>query len=392
MTTAQLHFEYPGASERISVILKLPGETCNINCYYCYEKRKPYPSAAQLRPEVLRRFLELCGQRPLRVELHGGEPLVVRRPRMASLLHELRNYDGDVSLAIQTNGTLLDDEWIDFFSVQWPTIDIGLSLDGDAAVNDVHRVDYHDRGTTALVESALRRLERHGLRVGVISTVTRASLGRSRALVDYYARFPAITYLKFAPCLDFNVTTKVFPKASRRALMQMNANGHGRPGWATSPGEYADFVIEAFDAWKAGAYRNFVIEPLASVLQTLAGGQPGFCHFSEAKCAHILTLYPDGRIGSCDELRMPEARLGHVADLESLEDVLNMRTNPGLDLRLRGLFDKCASCDYRATCRGGCLATRLQFQGTPYDDEYCTYRMRLIDYVAAEVKATVPIS
>jgi radical SAM protein with 4Fe4S-binding SPASM domain len=132
-----------------------------------------------------------------------------------------------------------------------------------------------------------------------------------------------------------------------------------------------------------------VIEPLHSVVQVLAGGRPAFCHFSDTKCGHVLTLYPDGRIGSCDELRMPLAQLAHVSQVESVDEILAMRTNTGLATRLEALFEKCNACDYRPTCRGGCLSTRLQFQGTEYDDEYCAYRSRLIDYVAAEIGAAI---
>lgn len=391
MNDGRLRLLYPEPGSPLSVILKLPGESCNINCSYCYEKRKPYPSATQLSPETLRRFLSLCGERPLRVELHGGEPLLVRRPRMAALLHELRQYPGRIWLAIQTNGTLLDDAWLRFFQREWPEIDIGVSLDGDAAVNDVYRIDYRDCGTGASIETALRRLGTHAFRVGVIAVVTRASLGQAARLVEYFSQFPAIRFVKFAPCFDFNVTIKTKYQSSRTGVLYLNSSGQKMPEWATSPLEYADFVIDAFDAWKAGTYRHFVIEPLYSVIQTLAGARSSFCHFSESKCAYVLTLYPDGRLGSCDELRMPGAFLAHIDDLQSMDDVLGMQTNAQLATSLGKLFEKCNSCSYHPTCRGGCLATRLQFNGTPYDDEYCASRAKIIEYVAEEIGVAVPV-
>jgi uncharacterized protein len=376
----------PRAGEPLSVILKLPGETCNINCYYCYEKRKPYPNALQLKPDVLERFLALFGDRTLRVELHGGEPLLVKRHRMAELLGVLRRYPGAISLSIQTNGVLLDDAWVRFFLDEWPDIDLGVSLDGDARANAL-RVDYHDRNTTEAVEAALERLGRSELNVGVIATVTSRSLGRAAELVQYFAGFEAIRFLKLGACLDFNVRTKSFPKGNRESLLVLNASGEGVPRWATSPLEYADFVIEAYEEWRTGPYQHFVIEPIFSLIQALAGRQPSFCHFSDAKCAHVLTLYPDGRIGSCDELQMPHAYLAHLDELTSIDEVIRMQTNQTLAMRLTSLFDKCNSCSYRPTCRGGCLATRLRYQGTPLDDEYCGYRARLIDYVAESIGA-----
>jgi uncharacterized protein len=223
----------------------------------------------------------------------------------------------------------------------------------------------------------------------VVSVVSRSSIGRAGSIVSYFSGFPAVRQVKFAPCLDFNVQTKTLPPGNRKSLLRLNASGEGIPGWATTPLEYSCFLIEAFDAWvDTGAFRRFLIEPLTSVIRALAGGSSSFCHFSESKCAHVLTLYPDGRIGSCDELPMPRAELSHVAAVRSLDDIVDLRTNPALRHDLDRLLEKCEACSYRPTCGGGCLATRLRYQGTPYDDEYCAYRMQLIDHVRSALRAT----
>ncbi|HET9773003.1 MAG TPA: radical SAM protein [Acidimicrobiia bacterium] len=371
----------PAAEEPLSVILKLPGETCNINCHYCYEKRKPYPSARFLGPDVLRALLRAAGGRPLALELHGGEPLLLGQARLQALLDEVRRYPGPITVSMQTNGTLLSDAWLDFFDDEWPDIEIGVSLDGDTRANG-HRVDYRGRPTSDAVEAALRRLAGRGRPVGVISVVTRASLGRAAAIIEHFTGFPAVKQVKFAPCLDFNVRTKVMPPGNRRRLALLNPDGQGVPGWATTPLEYSRFLVDAFDAWVAtGAYRRFLVEPLTSIIRALHGKSSSFCHFSESKCAHVLTLYPDGRLGSCDELSMPEAELASIGSVRSLDDITDLRTNPLLRRGLDRLLEKCDGCPYRPTCGGGCLATRLRYAGTPYDDEYCAYRMQLIDHV-----------
>src|SRR6185437_9446904 len=105
----------------LSVVLKLPGETCNINCHYCYEKRKPYPGSSSLTAEMLEQFLTLMGERPLSVMLHGGEPLLVGQHRMLSLIRVLMQHPAPVSYSIQTNGTLLNARWLDFFDEHCPS-------------------------------------------------------------------------------------------------------------------------------------------------------------------------------------------------------------------------------------------------------------------------------
>jgi uncharacterized protein len=292
-----------------------------------------------------------------------------------------------MTLAIQTNGTLLNDKWISFLLDEWPDLDIGVSLDGPAEINDAHRVDYRERGTTARTEDALRRLAERGQAVGVIATVTQRSLGREREIVEYFADFPGVRYLKFSPCLDFNVRTKTRPSLSLNlvSINQLNPTGAGVPGWGTSPTEYCDFLIKAFDVWREDTFRQFILEPIYSLIRTLQGRPPSLCHFSTQKCAFVLTLYPDGRIGSCDELRMPDAALGHVSDYESLDDALSLAVNQNLRQDLGALLTKCSGCAIQDSCRGGCLATRLQYVDTPLDDEYCQYRARLVDHVRVAI-------
>jgi radical SAM protein with 4Fe4S-binding SPASM domain len=308
----------------------------------------------------------------------------VGQAHLRRLLGLLREHTAPVSLAIQTNGTLLKDKWLDFFDAEWPTIEIGVSLDGDTEGNR-YRVDYADKPTTARIEAALRLLERRGRRVGVICVVTSSTIrGSVSKLLGYYAGFPAIKQLKFAPCFDYNATTRAWTKSNTPTLRVLNPSGVGRPGWAITPSEYADFLIEAFDRWRdEGYYRQYLIEPFTSIVQVLGGTTPTSCHFTEFKCAFVLTLYPGGAIGSCDELSVPQSLLGHVRNDVDLEALTRLQTNPQLEKSLNQLLAKCAQCSYRTTCGGGCLATRLRYQGTNYDDEYCSYRMRLIDHLAA---------
>src|ERR1700731_3534289 len=69
-----------------SAIIKVAGETCNINCFYCYEKRRPYDHAKYLAPDMLGTFLAKLGPGPLNIEIHGGEPLIIGLERMRELL------------------------------------------------------------------------------------------------------------------------------------------------------------------------------------------------------------------------------------------------------------------------------------------------------------------
>lgn len=380
-----MKLKLPTKSDPIAVILKLPGETCNINCSYCYEKRKPYKDNSSLQPKMLRHFLETLNGRPLSLELHGGEPLLIGQSKMSAIFAEIKKYEGAVKLRIQTNGTLLNNKWLDFLKCEWPDIDIGISLDGDLEGNS-YRVDYSDNSTHHKVEEALRLTDNYGINVGVISTVTRKSLPRASQILDYLAQFQSIKNVKFAPCFDFNVETK-------KRYQQTNlfkATEKGVPSWGISPSEYALFLIEAFEIWRTKQYfRQFLAEPFTSVIRTLANKKSSSCHFDEKKCAFMLTLYPDGRIGSCDELRMPNALMANVYDYQNIDDILYFQKNKTLKKELSSLLDKCEVCSYKQTCGGGCLNTRLNYHETSFYEEYCKYRMDVIDTVKASMIESV---
>src|SRR4051812_32135495 len=132
---------------------------CNLNCEYCYVYNKADQTwreqPAFLSDEVveaaigrLRWHCLQSGQKALRIVFHGGEPLLAGADRFEGWCRKLvssLNDVVDVRMAIQTNGTLIDDEWLDIFRRY--QIVVGVSLDGPADVNDSLRVDHHGRGT-----------------------------------------------------------------------------------------------------------------------------------------------------------------------------------------------------------------------------------------------------
>lgn len=380
----------PQPGDAVTVIAKLPGEVCNINCHYCYERRKPYPGAKFLTPAVLHRFLAIAGDRPLAVTLHGGEPLIIGREVMRPLLREFRGYPGPITLGLQTNGLLLDRAWLDFFELEWPGIVVGVSLDGDEAA-DSHRVDHNNRPTFNGVVKALRLLSERNWMVGIIMVVTRRALGRAEAVLQTFAQFSCVRLVKLASCLDYDVTSREYRSPSGRAIMMLNPVGTGMPGWATTPIEYVEFVEQASVYWRrANLYRNFLLEPVLSVVRAIDGKPTEFTEFSDRKEPFVITLYPDGRIGSSDHFSMPHALLGNVDEVDDLGQLLDFRTNPSLLGRLDTLMRSCDGCSHRLTCRGGSLADRLRYDTPELAAVYCDSRRRLVNFVGSHLLSSPP--
>lgn len=375
-----------GADTAVSVILKLRGDTCDIDCLYCYEKRKEAPGGARISAAQVHRLGQVFTGRPMCVELHGGEPLTVGRGRMAEILDALAEQPGVIRVSLQTNGLLLDDAWLDLFDAHYPDVQFGLSLDGDALGNS-WRVGYDGHPTYPRVVESLKLLGRRGRKTGIICAVTPHVLDRAEEVIDHLASFEAVTTISLVPCFDAAVTGptgSAVRRTSPSRQRQAQALGPNGPAWAITPGQYADFVLACAAHWiSSGAFRRIKLEPTVSVIRRLKGFHTASCHFSDLKCDHVFTLYPDNRLGSCDELPWPGATLARLTPTTSEAEVADKQRNLPLLQQARNLISACVTCDYRDTCGAGCLAVRHRFAQAGDDGTYCAHRMRLIDGTAA---------
>jgi len=132
---------------------------CNINCSYCYMYNLG-DSTALLQPKtisielvhILARKLQIYkvkyGLPLLRIALHGGEPLLAGKLKFSTYCEDLFAALGEgFELYVQTNGILIDHEWVDIFSKY--KIVVGLSLDGPQEIHDKYRKTHGGAGTFA---------------------------------------------------------------------------------------------------------------------------------------------------------------------------------------------------------------------------------------------------
>ena len=369
-----------------SVILKLRGETCDIDCLYCFEKRKQSPGGRRVNANQVRSLSRLFSGRPLAVELHGGEPLTAGKDELAAVLDALAENPDVVRIGLQTNGLLLDDAWLDLFDRHCPDLEFSLSLDGDALGNS-WRVGYDGKPTYDRVVETLDLLAERDRRAAVICAVTPHVLGRAAEVIDNLASFNAVNAISLVPCFDASVsspTASPTRRSSASRRQQSAALGPGGPAWAITPDRFTSFVLAAAIHWiRTGQFRGIKLDPVVSVIRRLRGLQSGSCHFDDLKCDHVFTLYPDDRLGSCDELPWPQAQLAPLATIPSQQAVRGRQDGSTLLRSGRSLLRTCLTCQYRDSCGGGCLAVRLRYAKAGEHEAYCRHRMRLIDGVAA---------
>lgn len=371
----------PGSLEPIEIILKLPGEACNLNCVYCYQKRQPEKSDGFISPDLIAQLKGAVGDRPLSIGLHGGEPLLIGLGRMRELLQSLTQLNV-VEIKLQTNGVLLDAAWLQVLRESPIPVVVGISHDGPEELSE-NRIDYRGSASRSASACGLQQLSRAGMHFGVICVVSKANVRSPERLIDFFAAHPGLSTVNFVPCFDHGVISRATAGRSGAIIRRQNPSGSGSPAWAIEPLEFLAFLQRAWSAWKDRP--EFIIEPFVSVIRVLNGRRPESCDFTAEKCAHVFTIYPDGKITSCDEFESDLADLG--GNLFASRARWPEPSGYGrLSAVARQHLGKCQSCSHQSTCGGGCIATRERYRGSRHYEEYCSYKKGLIDFISAQLE------
>jgi uncharacterized protein len=342
------------------VVFKV-AQRCNLDCTYCYvyhrgdtswRDRPAFPASGVV--EVLgRRIAEHCASHEIEtftVELHGGEPLLYGKRRIAHLVDSLRAAATHVRLDIvlQTNGLLLDEEWLELFSRHGITF--GLSLDGPPEHADRSRIRHNGAGSTAELLERIAALRARGglfdrLNSGVLCVVDPAMGGAD--LVRWYAD------------MGFEAVDFLLPDGHHANLPA---------GW-TGPGRYANFLLDAFDAWRALDARAPRIRLFEEMIRAFLG-VPSALDSLGGDLRKLCVVETDGTIGISDAARICGGRFARD-ELSVFVDPLDRHAEHYGVGELQRVCDACRSCPFVGVSGGGYLTHR--FDGATFDNPsiYC---------------------
>lgn len=350
----------------IQIILKLTGNDCNLNCTYCYEKKRQYDISDYMTFSTVEQLLYLLDDREISIQLHGGEPLLYGLNNTREILKMIKNTMKKIRVNVQSNGILLNEEWLKLFCCEYPATEIGISLDGDWIAN-TYRVDYQGINQTNKIEHALQLCTKYKKGIGIISVVNDKMIGREREVLEYFRQFPCIRGINFTPYYDFKIVS------------HNNSDTHG----SINIQEYHDFLKNIFLLWKTNVERyKFIIDPFFNIIRSLLAKGTTSCHYSKFKCANMFTVYPNGELGCCDEINTRYKNLGNIFEFHSIDDLILKQKQHSLFRDAAEINKKCKGCKKIDICQEGCISSRLNFCDYSKEDEYCLARCDLIDFVA----------
>jgi uncharacterized protein len=353
-------------SRNFHVLTKPVGPICNLDCKYCFylEKEKLYPGENQWRmsdevlAEYVRQYIQSQPSPEIYFAWQGGEPtlLGVEFFRKALALQQKFADGKAVFNAIQTNGTLLDDEWGRFLAAN--KFLVGLSIDGPRELHDRYRVDKRQQPTFDKVMRGLELLKKHKVDFNTLTVVNREN---SQQPLEVYKFLKSIgsDFLQFIPLVERASS----PSASSGVFAEPPLPGEASSSsavtpWSVEADQYGNFLCAIFDEWVRRDVGKVFVQLFDVALGNWMGLGSSLCVFA-AQCGAAVAIEHNGDLYSCDHYVYPRWKLGNVMD----QNLGAMVSSPqqvkfGND-KSDTLPQYCRRCEVRFACNGECPKHRF---------------------------------
>ncbi|HTR43795.1 MAG TPA: anaerobic sulfatase maturase, partial [Pseudomonadales bacterium] len=352
---------------------------CNLDCKYCFylEKEKLYPGERQWRmsdevlAEYVRQYISAQPGPEVFFAWQGGEPTLLGVDFFRKAVALQKKFAGDkiISNALQTNGTLLDDEWCRFLAAE--KFLIGLSIDGPRELHDRYRVDKGQKPTFDRVMHGLELLKKHRVDFNTLTVVNDAN---SKQPLEMYRFLKSIgsEFLQFIPLVERKASAN---ETGLEFAEPPDLGSAGNPespvtAWSVQAEVYGDFLCTIFDEWVRRDVGKIFVQLFDVALGNWMGLGSSLCVFAE-KCGAALALEHNGDLYSCDHYVYPKYHLGNLMN-QSLGEMAGSPQQLKFGNDKSDLLPRyCRECEVRFACNGECPKHR--FMKTPEGEEGLNY-------------------
>jgi uncharacterized protein len=357
------------AVQGLHLMAKPVGPVCNLDCDYCFylEKEKLHAPRTKFRmsDETLRAYVRsyIAAQPTPEVEFtwQGGEPTLIGLDFFEQAVRLQREFANGKTIrnTLQTNGTLLDDDWCAFLAREGFTV--GISLDGPRALHDLHRYDKRGRSSFDDVMRGLALLRKHGVAFNVLVTVSR-EVSRQPLAVYRFLKEHGVRHMQFNPVVERVPTLADIARGQTFATPPQAGTASGTAPTLTAQSvestAYGDFLIAIFDEWVRHDVGIVHVMNFEWALAAWCQLPATVCLFAP-RCGKAAIVEHDGSVYSCDHFMYPEYRLGNLRD----DDAATLMASPAQTAFGAAKQDTlpaiCRRCDYRFACHGECPKNRF---------------------------------
>ncbi len=341
-------------SRPLYVMLKPAGASCNLACRYCYYLEKAELSPKGFMDEKLlehftKEYIEMQTMPQVLFTWHGGEPLLLPISYYGKALELQRKYGRgrQIDNVIQTNGTLLTDEWCEFLKEN--RFLVGISIDGPQEYHDHYRQNQQGLPSWQKVMDGIRLLNKHGVEWNGMATVNAYNVKHP---LEFYHFFKEIgcRYIQFAPIVE----------RKHQAHLSHLLDTH--PSLLTeesiTPADWGNFLCTIFDEWVHHDVGEYFVEIFDCILANWVGEAPGICIFG-TECANVGVMERNGDLYSCDHFVFPEFKLGNIQEASLVSMFYGKKQQEFAQLKSHRLPRQCQECEFLFACHGECPKNRF---------------------------------
>ena len=344
------------------VMLKPAGAHCNLACKYCYylEKNNLYQNTPrhlmsdEMLEQFTREYIEAQTMPQVLFTWHGGEPLMrsIDFYKKALALQKKYAHGKQIDNVIQTNGTLLTDEWCEFFAKNhWL---VGISIDGPQEYHDHYRVTPAEKPSWEKVMQGIQLLKKHRVEWNAMAVVNAYNAEHPLEFYHFF-RDNGCQYLQFTPIVE-----RLTEHEDGRTLASL-ADDREIPlaDASVTPQQWGNFLCTIFDDWVRHDVGKTFVEIFDCTLANWMGVLPGICAYSK-ECGHAGVMEHNGDVYSCDHFVFPEYKLGNIKDQSLIDMLYGEKQQAFSRLKHTSLPRQCKECDMEFACHGECPKNRFE--------------------------------
>ena len=344
------------------VMLKPAGAHCNLACKYCYylEKNNLYQNSHrhlmtdEMLEQFTREYIEAQTMPQVLFTWHGGEPLMhsIDFYKKALALQKKYAHGKQIDNVIQTNGTLLTDEWCEFFAKNhWL---VGISIDGPQEYHDHYRVTPAGKPSWEKVMQGIQLLKKHRVEWNAMAVVNAYNAEHPLEFYHFF-RDNGCQYLQFTPIVE-----RLTEHEDGRTLASL-ADDREIPlaDASVTPEQWGNFLCTIFDDWVRHDVGKMFVEIFDCTLANWMGVLPGICAYSK-ECGHAGVMEHNGDVYSCDHFVFPEYKLGNIREQSLIDMLYGEKQQAFSRLKHTSLPRQCKECDMEFACHGECPKNRFE--------------------------------
>ncbi len=392
---------------RFHVMIKPAGSACNLNCAYCFYLSKATlpggPGTGRMSDETLEALIHQYIRGVTGPEVvfswQGGEPTLMGLDffrRVVELQKKHAQPGQGVENDLQTNGTLLDDDWCRFLKEN--RFLVGLSMDGPKKIHDAYRVARNGEPTFDKVFAAAQRLRAHGVPFNTLTCINRLNATKPLDVYRFLRREVGSTYIQFIPIVAYKNFERTAPQHWDPARLPTQDDPRARPGhpesivtdWSVDPDEWGSFLCKVFDEWRHRDLGKVLVNHFESLVSQHLGSGAQLCVYGEF-CGKGVAVEHEGTVYACDHYVYPEYRIGSLKT-GRLEDVVFSRAQAMFGYAKGETLPRpCRECPYLTDCWGECPKNRIlrTADGEPGLNYLCSGFQKFFAHAIPEVDAIV---